>query len=149
MVRQLASAAAAAEQQSRRRAWASLADCFGIIVRAADAGWRLVEDDRVAIGLNYSDHAAESGMPVPKEPEIADLADARADARRAAHERQLVDVDLAQLGKPLRRKHVAGDVRDDFRQIADAALGVEHAGLFPTGCTEADEFDKNSPCYPR
>ena len=87
------------------------------------------------------------GIVKPNGDEIADLADARADARRAAHERQLVDVDLAQLGKPLGRKHVAGDVGNDFRQIADAALGVEHAGLFPTGCTEADEFHKNSPCY--
>jgi hypothetical protein len=89
------------------------------------------------------------GIVKPNGDEIADFADARADARRAAHERQLVDVDLAQLGKPLRRKFVAGDVGDDFRQIADAALGVEHARLFPTGGTEADEFHKILPVIRR
>ena len=26
----------------------------------------------IAIGLNYSDHAAEAGMPIPKEPVIFD-----------------------------------------------------------------------------
>ena len=98
-------------------------------------------------GTGMPDFSGVVGIVKPNGDEIADLADARADARRAAHERQLVDVDLAQLGKPLRRKFVAGDVGDDFRQIADAALGVEHAGLFPTGGTEADEFHKNSPCY--
>jgi hypothetical protein len=122
-----------------------LADCFGIIVSSFGPQMQ-VEDDRL-LGHRHAGFSGVVGIVKPNGDEIADLADARADARRAAHERQLVDVDLAQLGKPRRRKFVAGDVGDDFRQIADAALGVEHAGLFPTGGTEADEFHKNSPCY--
>jgi hypothetical protein len=53
--------------------------------------------------------------------------DARAEPWSATDKGQFVGLELAQLGKALRRQHVAGDVGHDFRQIADTALSVDHA----------------------
>jgi len=49
---------------------------------------------------------------------------------------------------PARPVDVAADrILQAIERRPAAALGVEYAGLFPTGGTEADEFHKNSPCY--
>ena len=40
---------------------------------------------------------------------------------------------------------VAGNVGHDLRQVADAALRIEHAGFFPAECAVADKLHQNSP----
>ena len=52
----------------------------------------------------------------------------------------LSGLSLRSLFEALRRQRVAGDVGHDFRQIADAALRVDHAGLFAAGRAVANEF---------
>ena len=46
-----------------------------------------------------------------------------------------------------RRQRVAGDVGHDLGEVADAALGIEHAGLFAAGRAEADEFHRGSSLW--
>ena len=83
------------------------------------------------------------GIIQPDGDEIADIADARAEPRLAAHQRQLVGLELAQLGEAFRRQRLAGNVGHDFRQVADPALGIDHAGLFAAWCAEANKFHCN------
>ena len=93
----------------------------GVVVRAADARRRLVEDDRLLRDL----HAGLGGVVGIIEPdgdEIADAADAGADARLALHQRQLFRLELAQLVKPAGDNAVTRDIGDDLRQVADAAF---------------------------
>ena len=80
------------------------------------------------------------GVVQPDGDEITGIADARAKPRRAADQRQLVGLELAELRQPFGRKRLAGDVGDHFREVADTALGIEHAGLFAPGGAEAHEF---------
>ncbi len=80
------------------------------------------------------------GIVQPDGDEIAHLADARPDARIAANERQLLRLELAQLVEALGRQRVAGNVGNDFGKVADAAFGIQHAGLFAPRCTITDEL---------
>ena len=108
------------------------------------AGRRLVEDHRL-LGERHAGLGGVVGIVEPDGDEIADPADARPDARIAAHQRQLVDLRLADLGEPLGRERLAGDVGHDLRQVADAALRIEDAGLFAAGRAVADELHRSSP----
>src|SRR6185437_1115985 len=78
----------------------------GVVVRPADAARRLVEDDRL-LGDRHAGFGGVIRVIKSDGNEIADLADARADARLALHQRQLVGIELAQLGKALGRQRVA------------------------------------------
>src|SRR6266567_2182735 len=116
----------------------------GVVIRAADARRRFVEDDRF-----FRDrHAGFGGMVGVVQPdgdEIANLADAGPDARIAAHERQLFRLELAQFVEARWRERGAGNVGNDFGKIADAAFGIEHAGLFASWCAVTDELHGSSP----
>src|SRR5262249_21284671 len=72
--------------------------------------------------------------------EIADRPDTWPDAGALAGDRQLVDLGLGDLGEALRAEHVAGDVRHDARQVADAALGINDAWLLTASRAETHEF---------
>src|SRR3984957_8756635 len=111
----------------------------GVVVRAAQARRRLVEDDR----LFRDRHAGFGGVVGIIEPdgdEISHPADARPDPRLAFHQRQFFRIELFQLGEDAGRERVAGNIGDDFGQIADAALGIDHAGLFAAGCAVTNEL---------
>src|SRR5262249_18702548 len=111
----------------------------GVVVGPADARGRLVEDDR----LLRNRHAGLGGMIGIVEPdgdEVADAGDARADARLALHQWQLVDRRLADLGETLGRERFACQIRNHLGEIADAALGVDDSGLFAAVRAEADEL---------
>jgi hypothetical protein len=79
------------------------------------------------------------GIIQPNGDEIADMADAGADAWIAAHRRQLFRLQLAQLVEALWRQHVARDVGNDFRQVAQLAVLVDHAGFFAARCAVTNE----------
>jgi hypothetical protein len=81
----------------------------GVVVRAADGARRLVEDQRL-LGKRHAGFSGMVGVVEADGQEIADLADAGADARGAAHERQFVGLELAQLGEALGRERLAGNV---------------------------------------
>src|SRR5262249_39511884 len=73
--------------------------------------------------------------------EVADRADAGADARLALDGRQLAGRDgLFDLGEAAGRERVAGEVRHDFREIADAPLGVQDSGFLAAGRAEAQQL---------
>src|SRR5580692_4868715 len=78
----------------------------GVVVRAADARRRLVENDRLLRDL-HAGFGGVVGIIEPDGDEIADLADARPDARIAASQRQFLGFELAELGEAFRRQHVA------------------------------------------
>jgi len=80
------------------------------------------------------------GIVEPDGDEIGDAADAGAEARIAANERQLVDRRLANLGQALGRQRVGGDIRHHLREVADAAFGVDDSGLLTAARAEADEL---------
>src|SRR5579863_1086260 len=71
----------------------------GVVVRPADAARRLVEDNRL-FRNRHAGFGGVVGIIQADGDEIADPADARAEPRRAAHQRQLFRLELAQLGKP-------------------------------------------------
>src|SRR5215471_9270799 len=110
-----------------------------VVVGPADAGRHLVEDDRL-----FRDRRAGLGRVVgivePDGDEIADAANAGAEPRIAANERQLVDRGLANLGEALGRQRFCGDIRHHFREVADAAFGVDDSGLLTAARAEADEL---------
>jgi len=56
------------------------------------------------------------------------------------NERQLVDRGLANLGEALGRQRFCGDIRHHFREVADAAFGVDDSGLLTAARAEADEL---------
>ncbi len=85
------------------------------------------------------------GIIEPDGDEVARCADARADARIAAHQRQLVDLGLGDPGEPFGVERIAGDVRHHLGEIADAALGVEDSRFLAAGRAEADELHYGSP----
>ena len=98
-----------------------------------------VEDDRL-----FRDRHAGFGRMVgvieADGDEIADLADARPNARAGGRQRQAADSGIADRREPAWRECLAGNVRDDAGEIADFAVGVDDAGLFTTGGAKADEF---------
>ena len=65
---------------------------------SADAGRRLVEDDRL-LRDRHAGFGRVIGIVESDGDEVADTADAGAEPRIAAHERQLVDRRLADLGE--------------------------------------------------
>jgi hypothetical protein len=85
------------------------------------------------------------GIIEPDGDEIADAADASADARLALHQRQLFRLELAQLVQARGRQRCTRDVGDHLRQVADAAFLIDHAGLFAAGRAIANEFHDLSP----
>src|SRR5262249_42434091 len=93
----------------------------GVVVRPADAGRRLIEDDRL-FRDRHAGFGGVVGIVQPDGDEIADLADASAEPLLAAYERQLFDFKLAQLVEALARKCVAGNVGHDFRKVAQPVL---------------------------
>src|SRR5262249_33886718 len=72
--------------------------------------------------------------------EIADAAHAGAQPYLAANERQLIDRCLANLGQALGRQRFACDIRHHFREIADAAFGVDDSRFLTAARPEADEL---------
>ncbi|MET3827332.1 hypothetical protein ABIC16_003025 [Sphingomonas sp. PvP055] len=62
--------------------------------------------------------------------ELADLADARAEARVAFDRRERLGVELRQIGEDRGRKRGADHVGDLPRQVAERAVGVDQAGAF-------------------
>ena len=120
----------------------SLVESFGddgVVVRPADARRRLVEDDRL-FRNRQAGLGSVVGIVEPDGDEIADSGDAGADPRIALDERQLVDRRLADLGEPFGRERIPCDVGHHFREVADATLGVDDAGLFTAARAEADEL---------
>src|SRR5580693_1812024 len=111
----------------------------GVVVRAAQARRRLVEDDRL-FGDRHAGLGGVVGIIQPDGDEIAHPADARPDPRLAFDQGQLGRIEFLQLGKALRRQRFAGEIGNDFRQIANLALVVDHAGLFAAGCAVTNEF---------
>ena len=111
----------------------------GVVVCPAQRGRRLLEDDRL-----FRDLRAGLGGVIrivePDRDEVAHAADAGAEPRAGLHGGELGNVGLADFGEALRRERFTGDVRHDFRQVADAALVVDDAGLFAAGRAEADEL---------
>src|SRR5580704_1716593 len=101
----------------------------GVVVRAAQAGRRLVEDDRL-FGDRHAGFGGVIGIIQSDGDEVAGLGDARPDARLAFDQRQFFRIELFQLGEAAGREHVTGNIGNDFGQIADAAFGIDHAGLF-------------------
>ena len=80
------------------------------------------------------------GIVEPDGDEVADPADAGAEPGLAADQRQLVDRRLADLGEPLGRQRLPGDIGHHLREVADAPFGVDDSGLFATVRAEADEL---------
>src|SRR5579862_4165136 len=111
----------------------------GVVVRAAQARRRLVEDDRL-LRNRHAGFGSVVGIVQPDGDEIAHPADARPDPWLALHQRQLFRIELFQLGEVFRRQRLAGEIGNDFRQVANLALGVDHAGLFAAGGAVTNEF---------
>ena len=72
--------------------------------------------------------------------ELADVGHRAAEARRAAHQWQLVGLELAQLGQRGIAERGAVEVLDDRAEVAQPALGIDQAGLFLAGVAIANEF---------
>ena len=51
------------------------------------------------------------------------------------------------LARPPAAKHLAVDVFDDAREVADFAVGVDDAGLFAAGRAVADELHVFTPIW--
>src|SRR5207248_3723394 len=100
-----------------------------VVVRAADAGGGLVEDDR----LDRDRHPGFSRViriVQPDGDEIAHARNAGPEPRLAAHQREFLNRLLANAREPLGRERLPGDVRDHTREIANATFAVEDAGFF-------------------
>ena len=79
--------------------------------------------------------------------EIADVGDAGADARRAAHRRQALRLDLGEAREDARREGRAVDVGDDLAQVADLAGRVDEPRLFLARPAVADQFHARFPPF--
>src|SRR4029077_18822372 len=75
----------------------------GVVVRAAQARRRLVEDDRL-LRDRHAGLGGVVGIIQPDGDEIADFADARPDPRLTFHQRQFFRIELFQLGEAAGRQ---------------------------------------------
>ena len=116
----------------------------GVVVWPADAGRRLVEDDRF-----FRDrHAGFLGVVAVVEPdgdEVAHMADARPEPRLAGDGLHAFEVRLLDLGEAAGGEHLAVDVFDDAREVADLAVLSDDAGLLAAGRAIADELHEGLP----
>jgi hypothetical protein len=116
----------------------------GVVVRPADAARRLVEHHRL-VRHRHARLGGVVGIVEPDGDEIAHGADAGAEPRLAGDHFQPLDIRFADLGEAAGFQHLAVDVFDDARQVADLAVGVEDAGLLAAGRAIADELHLGSP----
>src|SRR5262245_27269300 len=110
-----------------------------VVVRPADAGGHLVEDDRL-LGDRHAGLGRVVGIVEPDGDEIADPADAGAEAGIAVHQRQLRDRRLADFRQALGRQRLPRDVRHQLGEIADPPLGIDNSGLLAAARAEANQL---------
>jgi multidrug resistance efflux pump len=72
--------------------------------------------------------------------ELAHARHRAAHARRALDQRQLVGLELAQLGQRSVAQLLGADVLDHRAQVAQLAFGIDQAGFFLAGVAIANEF---------
>ena len=72
--------------------------------------------------------------------ELAHAADAGADPGFAIDCRERCGVDRAQPVEARGRQRLPGDVVELLRQVAQPTAGIDHAGAFPAGGAEANQF---------
>ncbi len=72
--------------------------------------------------------------------ELADVADAGADAGRSVHLGQALRVEARQLGETGLAKRIPGDIRNDALQRADRTVAVHQGWLFLALGADAHQF---------
>ncbi len=115
-----------------------------IVIGAAQRRGRLGEIDRFRRHRQVR-FGGMVGIVEANGDDLADIGDRHAIAWLAFDDRQGVQVLRLQLGQ-LRQAHlVGGNVTDEGREIADAAVGIDDTGLFLAFWTIAAEFHFSSP----
>ncbi len=81
----------------------------------------------------------------PDGDEVAHVADARPEPRLAGDGLHAFEVGLFDLGEAAGGEHLAVDVFDQAREVADLAVLTDDAGLLAAGRAIADELHGRTP----
>ena len=111
------------------------------IVRSLNAGDSLGEEDRFGRDRHVRFRGV-IGIVQADRDELARAEYRNAVARIALHQWQRRRVDRSQSLDRGRAQCVRREIGDHARQIADAAIGIDQAGLFPVGRAETTEFHR-------
>ena len=98
-----------------------------------------------SFGIGMPDLGGVVGVIEADGDEIADPADARAEARLAAHRRQRLRLDLGEARENARRQRFAVDVVDDLAEIAKLAGGVDQARPFLARLSITNQLHRRPP----
>ena len=109
------------------------------IIRSAQRRGGLQEQNGF-LGRRVPGFGGVGGVIQTDADDFGDLANARAESRRAGNERQRRGIEFAQLGKARGRECFSAEIGDLAGEVVNLAGCVKQAGFFPAGISVAHEF---------